>query len=65
MLYLSESKPEYCGCDGACFARGKETGRCKILTVAYKRNDCPFQKADRHYTNGVYYPDYQYEGGQE
>ena len=49
-----------CECEGACFARGKETGRCGILTEAAS-GKCSFQKADRHYTNGVFYPDYPYE----
>ena len=59
MIYINDPRPEYCGCEGRCFARG-ETGKCRILTVAYK-GSCPFQKPDRHYTNGVYYPDIPYE----
>ena len=60
MIFLNDPRPEYCGCEGKCFARG-ESGRCGILTEAYKHNDCPFQKPDRRYTNGVFYPDYPYE----
>ena len=56
-------KDDYCTVEGQCFAKGEITGRCKALTEAYKKGqDCPFKKVDRHYTNGVYYPDYPYEG---
>lgn len=49
-----------CGCKGKCFARGDATEKCSILTEAYQ-SKCPFQKANRHYTKGVYFPDNPYQ----
>lgn len=53
-----------CKCEGKCFARGEIAGKCTILTEAYEK-DCPFQKADRHYTKGVYFPDNTKKGAND
>lgn len=53
------SRSEYCGCPGRCFAKGS-SGKCRLLTEAYLTG-CPFQKPDRQYTKGKFYPDHPYE----
>ena len=55
-----ESSSDICFCEGECCFRGSVTGRCKILNKAYYYG-CSFQKKDRHYTKGKYYPDVPYE----
>ena len=56
-----------CKQDGKCFARLGVVGhgRCIILdgTDLYVDQICPFQKPEKEYTNGKYYPyDPKYKG---
>ena len=60
MITMSkESGSDICSCQGECCFRGTLTGKCAILTKAYVYG-CSFQKKDRHYTKGKYYPDVPY-----
>lgn len=48
-----------CSMGGACFARGRKDG-CTILNRPVT-GSCPFQKPEREYTGGKFYPmDWKY-----